>query len=456
MRILHICGATRGAPWLCEIVREQAARGHEVSVVIPGAEGPVPEALQRLGVRYLVLPHDPFASADPVSAWRTIGRLARLLAAERPDVIQSHLFPSNIAGRFAAWMADVPIRLSMNAGPYVLESPVLSEIDIRTAALDTRVIASCAYTRRLYIERGLAPARTTLVYYGSDPVAFDPERARPGDARRSLGVSDDTPLVGLVAYFYPPAPDSPTTPPRLVGRGLKGHDVLLRAIPEVLARYPNATFVLVGEGWEDRGRAYERDLQTLARTLGVSSSVIFAGYRRDVPDLLAAFDVALQCSLSENVGGAIEGLMMAAPMVVSDTGGLVDVVRHNETGLVVPADDPRALADAIVTLLADRPHARQLARRGRALVLEQFTVARTADALDALYVECGDDRRFAGRAPHLAGYRWSRRAVRRLTAPIAALRLVPPLLKAATGQRSRSTPALMRFLLRRAADRSPS
>lgn len=453
MRILHICGTTRGAPWLCEIVREQAAHGHDVSVVIAGTDGPLPRALERAGVRYLVLPHDPFIHADPRRAWRSISRLAKLMRAERPDVIQSHLFPSNVAGRIAAWLADVPIRLSMNAGPYVLESPILGEIDVRTSRVDTRVIASCEYVRRLYVDRGVAPGRVALVYYGSNPARFDPARAEPAAARHSLGVNPDTPLVGLVAYFYPPSPDSPMTPPWLVGRGLKGHDVLLRAIPQVLASVPNAKFVMVGEGWEDRGRDYEREMHALAATLGVTSAVIFTGYRRDIPDLLAAFDVAVQCSLSENVGGAIEALMMGAPMVVASTGGLVDAVRHDETGLVVPADDPSALAAAIVALLTDRARARRFGDRGRAFMLERFTASRTAADLDALYRECAAEARFGGREPRESGYRWTRRAARTIAAPIWAFRLARPILLALTGERSRSPVALAVFVIRLVAVR---
>ena len=442
MRVLHICGATKGAPWLCEIVAEQVARGHEVTVVLAGAEGELALGLDRAGARYLVLPHDPFAAADPVAAWRAISRLARLMRAERPDVIHSHLFPSNVAGRIAAWLADVPIRLSMNAGPYVLESPILGEIDVLTAQLDTAVIASCEYVRRLYADRGVAPDRIALAYYGSNPSRFDPAQADPAAARLSLNINAETPLVGLVAYFYPPSPDSPTTPPSLVGRGLKGHDVLLHAVPRVLTVVPDARFVLVGEGWGARGREYQSQMQTLARTLGVGDNVIFAGYREDVPDLLAAFDVALQCSLSENVGGAIEALMMGAPMVVSATGGLVDAVRHEETGLVVPADDPVALADAIVALLTDPGRARRLGDRGRALMLERFTVQRTVDDLDALYERCAGETRFRGRAPREWGYRWFRRAWRAAVVPIWALRLVRPVLLAVAGERSMPTTAL--------------
>ena len=450
MRILHVCGATRGAPWLLEIAVEQAARGHDVSVVVPGSDGPLPQALERAGVRVHVMPHDPFLSADPLAAWGRIWRLAHCMAAERPDIIQSHLYPANIAGRIAAWLADVPIRLSMNAGPYVLESPILRDIELRTSRADSRVIASCQHARQLYAAGGVPPRRLALVYYGSSPVRFDPARADPAAARASLGVESDTPLVGLVAYFYPPSPDGPATPPGLAGRGLKGHDVLLRAVPLVLGRVPRATFVLVGEGWDVRGRAYERKMHALARTLGVAASVIFTGHRSDVPDLLASFDVALQCSLSENVGGAIEALLMQTPLVVSATGGLVDAVRHDDTGLVVPPDDPTALADAIVSLLLDRPRATQLAARGRALMLERFTLARTVDDLHELYGQCAAELGAADRAPHELGYRRSRRLLRALASPMWGWRLAPPVLAALAGRRSMSVGALAPFMVRRA------
>lgn len=453
MRVLHICGATRGAPWLCEIVAEQVTRGHDVSVVIAGADGALGRGLDEAGARYLVLPHDPFAHAAPLASWRAISQLARLIRTERPDVIHSHLFPSNVAGRLAAWLADAPIRLSMNAGPYVLESPILAAIEVRTSQLDTAVIASCEYVRHLYAGHGVAHHRIALAYYGSNPSRFDPARARPQAARLSLGVDVATPLVGLVAYFYPPSPDSPTTPPFLVGRGLKGHEVLLQAVPRVLSDLPGVRFVLVGEGWGERGRQYQDDMVTLARSLGVGHAVIFAGYRDDVPDLLAAFDVALQCSLSENVGGAIEALMMGAPTVVSATGGLVDAVRHDETGLVVPPGDPGALAEAIVTLLTDRERARRLGERGRALMLERFTVRRTADDLDALYNRCAADVRFGGRAPRESGYRSFQRVARTIAAPIWALRLARPVLLAIAGQRSMPTAALVWFVTRLAAER---
>jgi glycosyltransferase involved in cell wall biosynthesis len=422
VRLLHLCATSRGAPWLVEMLRELDARGHDVTAVISPGEGDLAGALDAAGIRHLALDHDVLIGARPLRAVRRIAALVRLLRRERPDVLQSHLFPSNVAGRFAGWLADVPVRLSMNAGPYFLESPIFDRVDVLTSRLDTRVIASCEYTRRLYIEKGVAADRVALVYYGSRAGRFDPATADPQRLRRDLGLPAEVPLIGMVAYFYPPAVAGPEVSPRLAGRGIKGHDILLRALPRVLARLPRAHVACVGDGWGPLGVAYQGEMKALAASLGVSHAVTFTGHRTDVVDILAGVDVAVQCSRSENLGGAIEALLMGAPLVVSRVGGLVDAVRDGETGLVVPPDDPSALADAIVRLASDRVFARRLGAAGRALMLERFTMARTADDVDVL---CRALARDVGTTStgRLRGYRLVRTIARACRAPILAARV---------------------------------
>jgi hypothetical protein len=80
--------------------------------------------------------------------------------------------------------------------------------------------------------------------------------------------------------------------------------------------------------------------------------------------------------LSDNLAGTVEALLMARPLVVSDIGGFADTVLHEETGLVVPVDDPPALADALARLLRDRELGQRLGENGRRLMLERFTLAR--------------------------------------------------------------------------------
>jgi glycosyltransferase involved in cell wall biosynthesis len=422
MRLLHLCGTARGAPWLVEMLRELQARGHEVTAVISPGEGGLADALDSVGVRHLALDHDVLIGARPVTATRRVAALVRLLRRERPDVLQSHLFPSNVAGRVAGWLADVPIRLSMNAGPYFLESPIFDRVEVLTSRLDTRVIASCEYTRQLYVEKGVAADRVALIYYGSRADRFDPAAADAKRVRREFGLPADAPLIAMVAYFYPPPAPGPEVLPRLAGRGIKGHDILLHALPRVLARLPRARVVFVGDGWGPAGVAYQHEMQALAASLGVSSAITFAGHRTDVVDILAGADVAVQCSRSENLGGAIEALLMGTPLVVTRVGGLVDAVHDGETGLVVPPDDPSALADAIVRLANDRPFARRLGAAGRVLMLDRFTMARTADDVDALCRALAEE---AAKTPagRLRGYRTLRRIVHACVAPFLAARV---------------------------------
>lgn len=118
---------------------------------------------------------------------------------------------------------------------------------------------------------------------------------------------------------------------------------------------------------------------------GLAEHVIFTGFRPDVPDILAACDVAVQCSLTENYGGTIESLLMATPTVATRVGGMPETARDGETALLVPPADPEALAAAIMTLIDEPDRARALARAGRALMLERFEIGQTTRAISATY-----------------------------------------------------------------------
>jgi glycosyltransferase involved in cell wall biosynthesis len=358
--------------------------GYEVCAVIQTGSGDLAPKLRRAAI--------PFLSCDMLvsSPWDFLGlsrkvfALVKLLRRIRPDIVHYHLFTSIILGRAAAWIAGVPHRFSMITGPFYLEAPASREVDLRTLWMDTAVIASCEHVRELYARFGVK-RQIELVYYGANSANFDPANADPGRLRRELGIVSEDPIVGKVAHFYPPLPAGPWTPPQLWNRGVKGHENLLKAAQIVLAQVPNVKFVLVGAGWEELGREYEAQLKRLAVGMGLERSVFFTGYRSDVPDVLAGLDVAVQCSLSENLGGTIEALLMECPTVATAVGGMVDTVRHQQTGLLVPPDDPYPLANAILDLIRDKDRAQELGRKGREWALKNFTLARTVSEIDRLY-----------------------------------------------------------------------
>ena len=385
LKIVHIAATPIGAPWMVALMCEQKRLGHEVAAILP-SEGGIAAQLASHGISFHVADVDVlFALPTVFQKAAALLRLARLLRRLRPDIVHSHIFNSVVTARLASWLADVPLHIGGNVHPFSLESDVLRPIEVGTAFCDGVTVASTSYTRELMVRHGIPANKIALIFYAVDQRRHDPALADGSRVRNELGIAADTPVVGKIAYFYPPAKNGAILTTPLKGRGIKGHEVLIRASRLVLDEFPRAKFLLVGRGWGSDGLEYEQALKKLTEDLGVSDSIIFTGERQDIPDLLAAFDVAVQCSLCDNLGGTVEALFMAKPLVASDIGGFADTVQNERTGLAVPADQPRAFAEAIIRLLRDRDFAHSLGEAGRRHVVERFSLSRTVADYERLF-----------------------------------------------------------------------
>jgi glycosyltransferase involved in cell wall biosynthesis len=260
-------------------------------------------------------------------------------------------------------------------GPLHLEHAFFRRLDLATAGPGDRWVGSCRWTCDAYRRHGIAADRVFLSYYGTDLRALRP--ARRGAFREALGVGPDHPLLGMVAYMY--------APKTLLGhtRGVKGHEDFIDAVRILLASGARARAAVVGGPWNGAVR-YERRLHLRAAER-CGDALHFTGFRDDVPAVYADLDVAVHPSLSENCGGAVESLAGGCPTVATDVGGLRDLVVDGETGWLVPARDPAALAAAIGAAIADSAEARRRALRGRELVQQLFPVERTAREIAAIY-----------------------------------------------------------------------
>jgi glycosyltransferase involved in cell wall biosynthesis len=366
------------------ILREQKRLGHDVAAIIPSLDGNIAAALAKEGIPCHATRIDILSIPGTVGRITALLGLVRLLRRLKPDVVHSHILNAVFPARIAAWLADVPRRFSGNVGPLSIESVVLRPLELGTVFCDTKTIASSSYTLDLFRRYGVPEQQLELIFYAVDQSGHDPALADPGRVRRELGIAEGTPVIGMVAYFYPPSASVALMGERWAGRALKGHDVLLRAARDVLASVPDAKFILVGRGWGPNGAQYEQELKELSRSLGVDHAVIFPGERTDVPDILAAFDISVHCSITDNLAGTVESLLMERPMVVSDIPGFADTILHEKTGLRVPVDDPSALAAGILRLLSDRPWATGLGQEGRRWMLERFTLKRSISDLEGL------------------------------------------------------------------------
>src|SRR5690606_37842155 len=204
-----------------------------------------------------------------------------------------------------------------------------------------------------------------------------------GAARAALGLPADALVVGCVG--------------RLVA--LKNHRLLLEQVPALAATFPRLHVVLLGDGPERAA------LERQARAPGFGGRVHFAGSRHDVPRLLAGIDVFALPSLTEGLSIALlEACAAGLPVVASDVGGHPELVRHDASGLLFPADDGPALRAALSRLLGDRPLRHALGSAARAWVAANASIEAMRANYDRLYAQAlaGSGRK-AMRAPaHLA------------------------------------------------------
>jgi glycosyltransferase involved in cell wall biosynthesis len=216
------------------------------------------------------------------------------------------------------------------------------------------------HVRRRNLERfRVAPTRARTIYMG-----IDAERYRPAaEPRENTG-----PLRILAAAMLAP---------------WKAVDVLIRAFA-ALEDIP-AQLLIAGDGPD------AESLRTLAASLGVGSRVSFAGLRDDIDVLMREADVFVQPSYREALGlSLVEAMASGCAVIGSDVGGIPEVIDNEVTGLVVPAGDVQALAAALRRLASDDELRRRFGERGRARVLERFTLASAVEQHVAWCEELGE------------------------------------------------------------------
>jgi glycosyltransferase involved in cell wall biosynthesis len=378
LRILQVTSTAVGGSWFYDQVTELSALGHEVCAVVP-REGPLADKLRAAGgIRVEII---------PFGLSRRLGDLPKLAAAElslarfirryRPDVIHAHLIVATLACRVASTSYPWALRVSQVPGLVQLRMPIFRQLEQATLRRDDLVIGSCQAIADRYQAMG---ARSVAVsYYGCDVHRFDPE-ASPQPFREEFGLFPDAPAIGMVAYMYrSPLPDFKDV-------GVKGHEVFIDAAPLILARFPAARLFIVGDELLGNGD-YRRSLEARAAGHGVADRLCFTGIRSDISSVMAGLDVLVNPSMDESACYTVaEALLMRKGVVATNVGGLPDTIRNGETGLLVPAADPAALADAVIELLADPERTRTLGQRGRELSLRQFDIKATVSQVEDLYL----------------------------------------------------------------------
>lgn len=235
-----------------------------------------------------------------------------------------------------------------------------------TNRLLDKTIAVSELSRGMLIENyGIPPDRIVSIRNGMDVAAFDAE-VDAREVRAELGFSGEDRVAILIGRFAP----------------RKGHDFALRALALARERVPGIRMLFAGDG------ELEGELKAEAGKLGVSDRVLFAGFRRDVPRLLAASDLLMLPSEDECLPLVIlEAMAARLPVVATDVGGISEAVVDGVTGLLVRPRDAEGLASALATVLGDGARARSMGEEGRRKVESEFSLETTAAAVFKVYEE---------------------------------------------------------------------
>jgi glycosyltransferase involved in cell wall biosynthesis len=359
---LRVCHLESSGGWGGQEIRvlTEAAglreRGHEVAILCKPESALAPRT-REIGLP-LILDRMSFAH-DPRTIARMIGHFRRL----RPQLVVTHSSVDSWCGGVSARLLRIPVVRTRH-----LSVPIGGHPATRFAyrsLCETVITTGEAIREHLIRDVGLSPDKVVSIPTGIDTVRFDPRKADGGMLREALGIPRDAPLAGMVAVL----------------RDWKGHRIFLEAMAEVRKRIPGVRALIVGDGPQ------RKNIERYRREFGLEGTVVLAGHREDIPDVLASLDVVVSASTgAEGVPQALlQALAMERPVVATAVGAVPEIIRDGETGRLVAPRDASQLAGAIEGVLQDPAAIRPLALAGAALVRAHWDVGRMLEAVERVY-----------------------------------------------------------------------
>lgn len=344
-----------------DLVRRLDRKKFDVRVIAVVRGGPLRAEFHEAGI-----PTDVVGKRTKFG-WEVIRHLTADLQSPTPDIVHTHLFGGDTWGRVAAFRAGVPHVVSTEHNVNLDEGWMKRCVKRRLTRRTDRIVAVSDAVRSYSVRVDRVPLGKVIVI----PNGVDCERFRPAPAASHDGIRFLS--VG-----------------RLVRQ--KGHDVLLDAFAVLRDRLPRATLDVVGDG------SLRSMLEHLVRTYHLEGRVRFQGFQRDLPTWYRRADIVVLPSRWEGFGiAAIEASACGVPVVASAVGGLQEAVADGETGVLVPPEDPKLLADAMVELARDAPRRALMGHAARRRVEKEFDIQRVVERYEELYESFVSTHR--GRSP---------------------------------------------------------
>lgn len=312
-----------------------------------------------------------FCLSSYLQLYRLFRKMVQYFHREKPHIVQSYLFWANIYGCLAAKIAGVPVIITGRR-----EVPNNASMRLHYRWLQnlsnfwtTAIIANSYRAKQqcLKQDRYVDDQKINVIYNGIDLSKYPP-CCKMGNKKKIFHIPDDHYVIGIIARLC----------------RYKGHRDFLKAAALVVQTYPKITFLIIGRD----GEGIQAELEILAKELHISDSLVFMGERNDISEILSVLDILVSASLTESASNAIlEGMAARKPVVATDVGGTSELVIHEQTGLLVPPQNPDCLAHAMIRLLGDQVLRSQLGNNGRHRAVTLFLMEQMIARTEALYKE---------------------------------------------------------------------
>lgn len=310
---------------------------------------------------------------NPITDLAALLRLYFLFRRGRFDIVHTHTAKAGALGRTAAFLAGVPVIVHTlhghnfygYFGPFF--SKIIAAVERFIACFTDKIIALTELERKDLIEFKTAGSeKIRLIYQGLEMEKYAQLNIDKRKIRESFAIKPDEKVVGMIGRLEP----------------VKGPEYFIEAAKFVAEVFPKARFILAGEG------SLRKKLEKQIKSLGLSDKFIFAGWREDIPEILSILDLLVLPSLNEGVGIVlIEAQGLGVPIVASRVGGIPEIVRENETGILVSAGDAASLSAAINDLLAHEQKRLAMGQEAMRWVKDKFKAQDMVDEISELYEE---------------------------------------------------------------------
>ncbi len=354
-RILHTEASVGWGGQEIRILNEMLGmkeRGHAVALAAP-EHSQIYKRASSAGIKVFGI------DFDRKNLFITGHKLRKLIQSERIQILNTHSSRDSWAGGIAGRIAGIKVIRTRHISSRLRPNPFTRLV---YGPLTDGIVTTGNFIKeQLVRELKLSPDKIFSIPTGIDVGRF--MDADGGRVRREFGIAEDVPVIGIAAAL----------------RSWKGHLHILRAMHEIVRYFPEARLLIAGEGDLRKG------ITELTAELELQDSVILAGHREDIPDIIAAFDVSVMASYaSEGIPQfAIQSMAAGKPIAGTETGGIPEVLRDGINGYIVPPRNPEALAGAILKLLSDPEKAREMGMAGRRMAIEGHTKEKMLDDTEA-------------------------------------------------------------------------